>query len=76
MICCISVPPARDVERGQAAVAELAAQGLKAFFHTLDVDSRESIVACRDFMVQHYGGVDILINNAARMTVWSTVLKS
>jgi len=56
---------ARDVERGEAAVAELEKLGLHPKFHQLDIDSSESIHKFRDFLKTKYGGIDVLVNNAA-----------
>ncbi len=56
---------ARDVSKGLAAVAKLEADGLKPKFHQLDVTSIESVEALKRYIGDKYGGVDILINNAA-----------
>ncbi|XP_051936230.1 carbonyl reductase [NADPH] 1-like [Hippocampus zosterae] len=55
---------ARDEGRGKEAVASLSAEGLKAFFHQLDIDDVGSIRKAADFFKQKYGGVDVLVNNA------------
>ncbi|NXM69466.1 CBR1 reductase, partial [Serilophus lunatus] len=55
---------ARDPGRGQQAVAQLQQEGLKAFFHQLDIDDLQSIRALRDFLKEKYGGLDVLVNNA------------
>ncbi|XP_049631514.1 carbonyl reductase [NADPH] 1-like [Suncus etruscus] len=55
---------ARDTGRGQAAVQQLQAEGLSPRFHQLDVDDLQSIRALRDFLLQEYGGIDVLVNNA------------
>jgi len=56
---------ARDEGRGQEAVKELEKLGLKPKFHTIDIESTESIVKLRDFLQKTHGGIDILVNNAA-----------
>ncbi|XP_050506930.1 carbonyl reductase [NADPH] 1-like [Diabrotica virgifera virgifera] len=56
---------ARDVERGQAAVAQLEKENLKAVFHQLDINSQTSVDELRDFIQKEHGGLDLLINNAA-----------
>ena len=56
---------ARDVSKGLAAVAKLEADGLKLKFHQLDVTSIESVESLKRHISDEYGGVDILINNAA-----------
>ena len=56
---------ARDEGRGLAAVKELEGEGLSPKFHQLDILSGESIKKLGDFLVETYGGLDILVNNAA-----------
>ncbi|XP_059178433.1 carbonyl reductase [NADPH] 1-like [Physella acuta] len=56
---------ARDEGRGKAAVAELEKEDLQPKFHQLDITDHKSIVRLRDFLQQNYGGLDILVNNAA-----------
>lgn len=55
---------ARDVGRGQEAVASLSSEGLKAEFHQLDINDVNSIVTAAAYFKQKYGGVDVLVNNA------------
>jgi NAD(P)-dependent dehydrogenase (short-subunit alcohol dehydrogenase family) len=55
----------RDVAKGQAAVDRLAAEGLTAIYHQLDVSDPESIARIRDFVEKSFGRLDILVNNAA-----------
>ncbi|CAB3248030.1 unnamed protein product [Arctia plantaginis] len=55
----------RDDGRGKAAVAKLNELGLKPEYHQLDVTDKESIVRFRDHIKEKYGGIDILVNNAA-----------
>uniref|UniRef100_A0A8D1DLX2 Carbonyl reductase (NADPH) n=1 Tax=Sus scrofa TaxID=9823 RepID=A0A8D1DLX2_PIG len=59
---------ARDVVRGQAAVKQLEAEGLSPRFHQLDINDLQSIQALRDFLCKEYGGLDVLVNNAAIIT--------
>lgn len=55
---------ARDSDKGQAAVAKLAAEGLRAEAITLDVDSDASIAKAVAHVTEHHGKLDSLINNA------------
>ena len=55
----------RNEERGLAAVKELEAEGLKPEFHQLDIGDEASVTKLRDFMKEKYGGIDVLVNNAA-----------
>ncbi|XP_038556367.1 carbonyl reductase [NADPH] 1-like [Micropterus salmoides] len=56
---------ARDVGRGQEAVASLASEGLTALFHQLDISDLNSITTAAAYFKDKYGGVDVLVNNAA-----------
>jgi NAD(P)-dependent dehydrogenase (short-subunit alcohol dehydrogenase family) len=55
---------ARDPERGTAAAAGLAGQGLDARFVHLDVTDPATIAAAADLIDTEYRRLDILINNA------------
>ena len=56
---------ARDEARGRAAVQQLQAEGLSPRFHQLDITDLQSIHALRDFLRKEYGGLDVLVKNAA-----------
>nr|CAD7409723.1 unnamed protein product [Timema cristinae] len=56
---------ARDENRGKTAVSELQKLGLKPNFHQLDISDINSINTFRDYLQNKYGGLDVLINNAA-----------
>ena len=58
---------ARDEGRGQAAVALLNAEGLNPKFHQLDITSQESIDTLKKFVLEKYGGIDVLVNNAGAL---------
>jgi len=55
----------RDAGRGEQAVEVLKKEGLNPSFHLLDIDNKSSVEALRDYMKEKYGGVDIMVNNAA-----------
>ena len=55
----------RDEARAKEAVAQLEKLGLKAKCHQLDIDDESSVVRLRDHLKSTYGGLDVLINNAA-----------
>lgn len=40
-------------------------EGLSPNFHQLDIESVDSIAKFRDYMKSTYGGIDVLVNNAA-----------
>jgi len=54
----------RNIERGNAAVKQLEGEGLTPKYHQLDISSPESIDALHKFIMETYGGVDVLVNNA------------
>jgi NAD(P)-dependent dehydrogenase (short-subunit alcohol dehydrogenase family) len=55
---------ARSSEKGQAAVAELAEEGLTVLFHQLDVTSQNSVRKLVKTLADEHGRLDILVNNA------------
>jgi NAD(P)-dependent dehydrogenase (short-subunit alcohol dehydrogenase family) len=58
---------ARRSDAGEAAVAQLAAEGLAARFHQLDVTDALSCTALADSLSTAPGRVDVLVNNAGIM---------
>jgi len=56
---------ARNEKRGEDAVQSLKKLGNKPNFHQLDIDSDQSVNAFRDYIKETYGGIDLLVNNAA-----------
>jgi NAD(P)-dependent dehydrogenase (short-subunit alcohol dehydrogenase family) len=75
-----------DAEAGKASATEIAGSSGDAVFVRCDVTSLSDIEAAAETAVQHFGGVDILINNAARAiggkvdeideATWNTVLST
>ena len=56
---------ARDPEKGQAAADALAADGAQVHPRALDVADAGSVVALAADLKQDFGGLDVLVNNAA-----------
>ena len=57
---------ARDEARGLKSTQCLHAQGLpKVVFHQLDISNSESRTQFAEWLQKAYGGLDILVNNAA-----------
>lgn len=54
-----------DVERGEATAADISAGGAEAAFVQVDVSDPESTNAMAAATVERFGGVDLLVNNAA-----------
>ena len=53
------------MERGEAAVDELKKLGLRPLYHQLDIDDESSVIKLRNYLKITYGGLDVLVNNAA-----------
>ena len=56
---------ARDFTRGEAVALALRSDGLEAMFVTADVRDDSSIESAVTLVAQRYGGVNLLVNNAA-----------
>ena len=61
----------RDVDRGLATVEELNKQELHPKYHQLDIDDEASVLTLRDFLKETYGGLDVLVSNAAISIPWT-----
>jgi NAD(P)-dependent dehydrogenase (short-subunit alcohol dehydrogenase family) len=61
----VAVIAERNHERGEAVAAEIAADGGKAIAIATDVAKSEAVDAMARAVVDTYGHIDILINNAA-----------
>ena len=55
----------RDQKRGETAVSELNSIGLKPLFFKLDISNHDDLVSLKNRLEKEYGGVDLLVNNAA-----------
>ena len=42
----------------------LAQEGLKANFHQLDIEDKDSIKVFAEYLKTNHGGLDVLVNNA------------
>lgn len=56
---------ARDDAQGREAVEKLSSQGLDVAFHPLDIAYKKSIDDFVEWLQTKYGGLEILVNNAA-----------
>jgi 3-oxoacyl-[acyl-carrier protein] reductase len=54
-----------DIRGSQEVAGELAADGHEALAVTADVSSEDSVAELADAAVAAYGGIDVLVNNAA-----------
>ncbi|XP_060074521.1 carbonyl reductase [NADPH] 1-like [Ylistrum balloti] len=55
----------RMTSKGKQALQILQKEGLNPIFHELDITQSASIWMLREYIEERYGGVDILVNNAA-----------
>ncbi|MCE0483009.1 MAG: SDR family NAD(P)-dependent oxidoreductase [Methylacidiphilales bacterium] len=68
---------ARSAQRGEAAVKELAGDGLKVDFLLLDTSDETSIQNAARELKQRLKALNVLINNAAILDTWQgTILKA
>jgi NAD(P)-dependent dehydrogenase (short-subunit alcohol dehydrogenase family) len=61
----IAVLAARDLEKGKAAAATLASEGLEPAVVALDVTDDDSVRSAVATVMDLYGRIDVLVNNAA-----------
>jgi NAD(P)-dependent dehydrogenase (short-subunit alcohol dehydrogenase family) len=54
----------RDPDKGRAAAARLAEQGVRVDQHALDVTDDDSVAALARYLEEKYGRLDVLVNNA------------
>lgn len=62
---------ARDLDKARAAADELAGDGLDVRAETLDVTDDESVKELAARVEEEFGGLDVLVNNAAAFADWS-----
>lgn len=55
----------RDLQRGEVAVKQLQDLGLSPKLVQLAIDDNKSVADLKDFLMKEYGGLDVLVNNAA-----------
>jgi NAD(P)-dependent dehydrogenase (short-subunit alcohol dehydrogenase family) len=55
----------RNVDRGRTVLEKIRDNGGEALFVPIDLNVEEQVAAGIETAVQHYGGLDILVNNAA-----------
>src|SRR5262249_10008567 len=58
----------RDEEKGEAVASEIVAQGARAVFIRADVAAEAECRALIDKTVEHYGVIDVLVNNVGLRT--------
>jgi NAD(P)-dependent dehydrogenase (short-subunit alcohol dehydrogenase family) len=56
---------ARDLTKGKTAAKQLTDKGLDIIFYQIDVSNQDSIDDAYDKIIQRFGRLDVLVNNAA-----------
>ena len=59
----------RREEKGLAVVNRIAEEGGEAWFHKMDITSTESIESLFADVKEHFGKIDVLVNNAANVAL-------
>lgn len=57
----------RDTQRGNALEESLISRGLEVSFRAADLSRSEEIAELVDHTVERFGGIDVLVNNAATL---------
>jgi NAD(P)-dependent dehydrogenase (short-subunit alcohol dehydrogenase family) len=57
----------RDSQKGVEATGALCAEGLDITHHLLDITKPEHVARTRDFVINKYGRLDVLVNNAGAL---------
>ncbi|MGE3536637.1 MAG: SDR family NAD(P)-dependent oxidoreductase [Candidatus Tectimicrobiota bacterium] len=65
----------RDVERGQRIAAEIEASGGKALFVATQIEQEAAVTAFIQSAVEHFGPLNILVNNAG-IRMYQTVVEA
>lgn len=60
----MAVLASRDLQKGRAAASQLASEGLEPAVVALDVLDADSVKACVAEVMELYGRIDVLVNNA------------
>ena len=55
----------RNESLGKASVLQLNELGLHPKYHQLDINDEASVLCLRNYLKTTYGGLDVLVNNAA-----------
>ncbi len=54
----------RNTDKGESASTQFREQGLDVYFHRLDVNNQSEINELYEFMLEKFGILDVLVNNA------------
>ncbi|WP_375476350.1 SDR family NAD(P)-dependent oxidoreductase [uncultured Jatrophihabitans sp.] len=60
----------RDDSRGRAVAARIVADGFEADFVATDVGKEDEVARAVEAVVERFGGLDIVVNNAASLDAW------
>ena len=56
---------ARNLTKGKTATKQLREKGFNIIFYQMDVTNQNSVDDVYDNIIQHFGRLDVLVNNAA-----------
>lgn len=65
IVLALAILPFQVTSYFNWSVADLEKEGLKPKFHQLDITDKKSVEVFRDYIKEKYGGIDVLVNNAA-----------
>lgn len=67
----------RTEDKGHAALADIAREGLDIVYHQLDVNNDQSIATLKEWIINTYGRLDVLVNNAGiNYDTWHNALNA
>lgn len=67
----------RTEDKGRAALADIAQDGLDIVYHQLDVNNDQSIATIKEWIINTYGRLDVLVNNAGiNYDTWHNALNA
>lgn len=67
----------RTEDKGRAALADIAQEDLDIVYHQLDVNNQQSIATIKAWIINTYGRLDVLVNNAGiNYDLWHNALNA
>jgi NAD(P)-dependent dehydrogenase (short-subunit alcohol dehydrogenase family) len=67
----------RTEDKGRAALADIAQDDFDIVYHQLDVNNQQSIATIKEWIINTYGRLDVLVNNAGiNYDTWQNALNA